>query len=430
MVSSMRIRAIKGLHTLLQILQKPDPEGFLTPEMHELLPSERQSTRKRLTFVTTPSGRYFARKTVEAYNTLLEQNGSAVRNRVALFPAENRQHQEGEFIPRLNESVDGNDVFLFVAPYDPSYIYNAITKTFDVLRAQKLLRANITLDDFLATEPDASPPCEVIRERVSKKLLNANLMEAMIFCRTLNENNAGNVTVVMPYHAYSRQNHATPFKREGILSRLVADLLVTSGANGILSYDPHSDDIAGFYPPGVTKKMVSPFSSLSAIFAEYKGREDVAFIFLDEGCSKRYGKLVESLGIRSVYLSKIRETRARVEEISGELERIRLGLFADDIIGTGGTIKEGVEKLHGLGIPRFVGACSHPLFVGNAPAILASLHRDYGLKTLHVPDTVPQSRKVLSLPFINEYTVTRLFAQIINAIHYQRSASRFAHNVL
>ena len=411
-------------------LQIHDIEGFVTPELHEALPTEQQSTRKRLTLASTPSGRYLARQTIQAYNELLDKHGSHPRNHLEEFPVEPIQHKDGEFIPRLHKPVDGNDVFLFVAPFDPSFVFRAGREVFESLESHGLLRDGVTLDDLIEGRGEelGPSPFEAVGMRLRQKLENANLKEAEIYIRTFAENNAEQITVVMPYHAYGRQNHATPFKREAILARHVADLLIASGAKGVITYDPHSDDIEGFYPFDVTKKMVSPFSSLCSIFEEYKDRKDAAFIFLDEGSAKRYSKLVAYLGIKEIYLSKIREGGASLKEISGELEGITVGLFADDIIGTGTTLRVGLIPLYNLGLEHTIGACSHPLLVGKAPAILMDLHENYGLEVIHVPDTVPQPERVLQLPVIKEYSVSSLQAKIINAIHYQQSASQFAHS--
>lgn len=406
--------------------RKPrEKRGFITPEYHAALPVELQSTRKGLTFVALPSGRYIARKTRDAYNALLTQQGSNPQNAIQLFNIEHNQYAEGELIPRIPESADGRDVFVFVSPYEPSYIS-------DVLAAIRAARPNTAIDpaqslESLLKEGSSGDPAldRVIAGALTPKLLNANLFEALTYIRTLHDNNAGRIIVVMPYLAYSRQNHPSRLMREATLTRAVIEHIFAAGAKGLISVDPHSDDTYGFTPSNTdfVMKMVDPSAWLREVFTPHLG-PDVGFAYLDKGCVDRYQELVKFLGLQEIYISKVRRGKSKIVNITGLTPNIRKVLWADDI---GATIKTGedAEKLmYEQGVKEFIGALTHGLFTENAPERIHRLHQEYGLKELYITDTVPQPPWVRDCDFIHEQTMGKVLAKIINAVHYETSASQ------
>lgn len=408
-------------------------KGFITPRRNnEEFSSDIQTSRRQLTFASLPSGRYMARRTRDEYNNLILENDEKATESdfpplMEFFGKEtgHRQYGEGELVPRLLDSVDGKDIFLFVSPYDPSFVSDGQEQLFKVLREDGLLREGTTLEDMLGPNKGSS---KVFGDLLRSKLLNANMQELYNYIRTFSENNAGHIVVVTPYLAYGRQNHPTPFEREASLTRLVADLIVKAGADGIVSYDPHSDDCRGFFPPGhFTFKMINPNQSLIEIFKPYVG-SSTGFAFLDEGCVKRYEALAKELDVKRIYISKVHlDGRAEIRNIVGYDKSITNVLFADDICATFGTAKAAVKKLHTLGAKRFIGSFSHGLFSGNALETLKELHANYGLEKVYIADTIPQSRQVRDLDFVTERSIGRVLAKILNAIHYQTSASQHTY---
>jgi phosphoribosylpyrophosphate synthetase len=276
-----------------------EAEGFITPELHASLRTDMQTSRRRLTFAHTPSGRYFARQTMDAYNAQLDEAGSDSSNHVGLLSIKHIEFGEGEVNPRIENPVDGNDIFLFTSAFDPGAVHEGVMEHVAVLKRQGILDERTTLDDLLVDSTNGEVPSayeQMVRSIISRDL-NNNLMTTYLYIRTLKENNAGHITVVMPYFAYGRQNRPTSYMREGTHARTACDLLFTgAGADGLMTYDPHAPDLHGFLPAGITKKLIDPFSQNCRIFEEYRHRPNVAFAYLDEGCKKRYGKLVEWLG--------------------------------------------------------------------------------------------------------------------------------------
>ena len=57
---------------------------------------------------------------------------------------------------------------------------------------------------------------------------------------------AGSITAVIPYYGYGRQDRKVA-PRTPITSKLVADLIQTSGVNRVVSVDLHAGQIQGFF---------------------------------------------------------------------------------------------------------------------------------------------------------------------------------------
>src|SRR6476620_7040782 len=76
--------------------------------------------------------------------------------------------------------------------------------------------------------------------------VNAHLMELMIWIDCLRRASAKQITAVIPYFGYARQDR----KDEGrvpITAKLVANLLETAGADRVVSVDLHAAQVQGFF---------------------------------------------------------------------------------------------------------------------------------------------------------------------------------------
>ena len=67
---------------------------------------------------------------------------------------------------------------------------------------------------------------------------NDNLMELLICIDALRRSSAKNITAVMPYFGYARQDRKVA-PRTSISAKLVSNLITNAGANRILTVDLH-----------------------------------------------------------------------------------------------------------------------------------------------------------------------------------------------
>ena len=75
---------------------------------------------------------------------------------------------------------------------------------------------------------------------------NQNLMEMLIMVDAVKRASADRITAVLPFYGYARQDRKDR-PRVPITAKLVANLLVASGVNRVLTMDLHAGQIQGFF---------------------------------------------------------------------------------------------------------------------------------------------------------------------------------------
>ena len=86
---------------------------------------------------------------------------------------------------------------------------------------------------------------------------NDNLMELLICIDALRRSSVKNITAVIPYFGYARQDRKV-VSRTAIAAKLVSNLITNSGANRILTVDLHAGQIQGFFDIPVDNLFTTP----------------------------------------------------------------------------------------------------------------------------------------------------------------------------
>ena len=76
--------------------------------------------------------------------------------------------------------------------------------------------------------------------------VNQSYMELFIMVDALKRASAAQITAVIPYFGYARQDRKVA-PRAPISAKLMADLLTTAGVNRVVSVDLHATQIQGFF---------------------------------------------------------------------------------------------------------------------------------------------------------------------------------------
>src|SRR5690625_2680393 len=88
--------------------------------------------------------------------------------------------------------------------------------------------------------------CDVYVIQSTSEPVNENIMELLILIDALTRASARSVNIVMPYYGYARQDRKAR-SREPITSKLVANLLETTGADRVVTLDLHAPQLQGFF---------------------------------------------------------------------------------------------------------------------------------------------------------------------------------------
>src|SRR6185437_5556945 len=188
---------------------------------------------------------------------------------------------------------------------------------------------------------------------------NAHLMELMVWIDCLKRASAKNVTAVIPYFGYARQDR----KDEGrtpITAKLVANLIERAGANRVVAVDMHAAQVQGFFDVPVDHLSAAPV--LIKWFKSLKLSNRV-FVSPDVGNVKRAQVYANMLGGEICIIDKRRKSGSEADaaHIIGDVEG-RNVLMVDDMITTAGTITAACNILRDNGVKEIYMAATHAVF--------------------------------------------------------------------
>lgn len=235
-----------------------------------------------------------------------------------------------------------------------------------------------------------------------------NLMEILIMTDACKRASAHEITAVIPYFGYARQDRkAAP--RQPITSKLVADLLTVAGVDRVVTIDLHAAQIQGFFNMPVDEMQGLP---LICNYFEEKGVQDICVVSPDQGGAKRARKMAEHFNCPLAIIDK-RRPKPNVAEIMGIIGEVKGKncILIDDMIDTGGTITAGIDILKKKGAKDIYVACTHGVLSDPACDRLQKSKA----KEVVITDTiaVPEDKKFDKLVIVS---VAELLAKTIEHI--------------
>lgn len=246
--------------------------------------------------------------------------------------------------------------------------------------------------------------------------VNEHLMELLIMLDAMRRASAGRITAVIPYYGYARKDKKDA-PREPITGRLVADLLVTAGANRVLTVDLHAGQIEGFFNVPVDHLRAMP------LFADYLLEKDLGaavVVAADDGAVKRSKQLADRLDLplAIIFQRRVGKDIKEPVQIVGDVEG-RIPLMIEDVIDTAGTLGGAVDVLMAKGARPEVYICAtHPVFAG---PVMQRLGREE-IREVVVTNTIPLPPE-RRLPKVTVLSAAPLLAEAIRRIHLDQSVS-------
>jgi ribose-phosphate pyrophosphokinase len=243
---------------------------------------------------------------------------------------------------------------------------------------------------------------------------NHHLMELFIMMDALRRASAARITAVLPFYGYARQDRKDQ-PRVPITAKLVANLLVASGANRILAMDLHAQQIQGFFDIPVDHLYAAP---VMYDYLKKKKLTDLVVVSPDAGGIKMAHAYSQVLEAELAIVAKRRKSATEVESLAviGEIKRKNV-LLVDDLTETAGTLTAAAALLKKKGAKRIIACVSHAIL---GPTGIERLHKS-AIDELITTDTV--QRPAIDGVKITTLSVAGLLGEAIKRIHSNSSVN-------
>ena len=246
---------------------------------------------------------------------------------------------------------------------------------------------------------------------------NDNLMELLLCIDALKRSSAKNITAVIPYFGYARQDRKV-VPRTSISAKLVSNLITKAGADRVVTVDLHAGQIQGFFDIPVDNLFATP---IFARFIKNKMKiNNLICVSPDVGGVERTRALARKLDIGIAIIDKRRPTpgKSQVMNVIGNVKNKNC-IIVDDIIDSGGTIVNAAEALIKRGAKEVHVYVTHGVLSGEAVEKI----KKSKIKNLVVTDTIDNSDKVKKARNIEVLSISNLLAEAMKRISNSTSVS-------
>ena len=246
---------------------------------------------------------------------------------------------------------------------------------------------------------------------------NDNLMELLLCIDALKRSSAKNITAVIPYFGYARQDRKV-VPRTSISAKLVSNLITKAGADRVVTIDLHAGQIQGFFDIPVDNLFATP------IFARHIKKKiknkNLICVAPDVGGTERARALGKFLHAGLAIIDKRRPApgKSEVMNVIGNVKG-KTCIIVDDIIDSGGTIVNAANALTDRGAKEVHVYVTHGVLSGRAVQKI----KNSKIKRLVITDTINNSERVKAAKNIEILTISQLVGEAIKRISNSTSVS-------
>ena len=246
---------------------------------------------------------------------------------------------------------------------------------------------------------------------------NDNLMELLLCIDALRRSSAKNITAVIPYFGYARQDRKV-VPRTSISAKLVSNLITNAGASRIVTVDLHSGQIQGFFDIPVDNLFTTP------LFARYIKKnlknKNLICVSPDVGGVQRTRGLATKINVDLAIIDKRRSQpgKSQVMRIIGNVQNKEC-IIVDDIIDSGGTIVNAVAALIREGAKSVYVFVTHAVLSGEA----INKIKKSKINKLIITDSIDTIKKIKNVSKIQVLSIAPLMAEAIKRISNSTSVS-------
>ena len=246
---------------------------------------------------------------------------------------------------------------------------------------------------------------------------NDNLLEMLLCIDALKRSSAKNITAVIPYFGYARQDRKV-VPRTSISAKLVSNLITKAGADRVVTVDLHAGQIQGFFDIPVDNLFATPI-----FYRHIKKRlelNNLVCVSPDIGGVERSRALGKLLGVGLAIVDKRRPApgKSKVMNIIGNVQD-KVCIIVDDIIDSGGTIVNAAKKLKDKGAKEIHVYITHGVLSGEAVKKI----KNSPIKNLVITDTIDNSKKINNVKNIEILSISNLLGEALKRISNSTSVS-------
>ena len=246
---------------------------------------------------------------------------------------------------------------------------------------------------------------------------NDNLMELLLCIDALKRSSAKNITAVIPYFGYARQDRKI-VPRTSISAKLVSNLITKAGADRVVTVDLHAGQIQGFFDIPVDNLFATP------IFARHVKKKikskKIICVAPDVGGTERaraLGKILNA-GLAIVDKRRPKPGQSKVMNVIGHVKD-QTCIIVDDIIDSGGTIVNAAKALKERGAKEVYVYVTHGVLSGDAVKKI----KNSVIKNLVITDTINNGEKTKNVKNIEVLPISALMGEAIKRISNSTSVS-------
>ena len=254
--------------------------------------------------------------------------------------------------------------------------------------------------------------------------VNDSLMELLIMIDAARRSSASRITAVIPYYGYARQDRKSA-SRTPITAKLVANLLVTAGADRILTMDLHAGQIQGFFDIPVddlTSRVVFAKDikrSIGIIDDPDIEQAKTVFVSPDAGGVVRARKFADMFNGDIAIVDKMRPEagKSEVMNLIGDVKN-KHAILVDDIVDSGGTLCNAAQAIMDAGALSVRAYITHGVLSNEACQKVEKSVLDELVVTNSIPDRCPKNCKKT-----RQVSVAPLFGEAIRRVTNEESVS-------
>jgi ribose-phosphate pyrophosphokinase len=254
--------------------------------------------------------------------------------------------------------------------------------------------------------------------------VNDSLMELLIMIDAARRSSAKRITAVIPYFGYARQDRKSA-SRTPITAKLVANLLVTAGADRILTMDLHAGQIQGFFDIPVddlTSRVVFAKDikrSIGIVDDPEVQQQSTVFVSPDAGGAVRARKFADMFHGDIAIVDKMRPEagKSEVMNLIGDVKG-KHAILVDDIVDSGGTLCKAAEAIMEAGALSVRAYITHGVLSGDACLKVEKSVLDELVVTDTIKNRCPKNCKKT-----RQVSVSQLLGEAIRRVSNEESVS-------